>query len=253
MKKYIILCINLILLSSCSENLSEKEIELIRTLKNLNDNSVNTDKNALSTVFRQQLISTLNNKKSLEYSFDSLKSNGIFINTSTDGKVRTYSWALNTGGSMVISEDIIQLKTDNGIKLIVDSFKEDYSQMGSIYSKVFDIQANNRTFYFLVSNITASNRNRSQCLSLYQVKDDKLVESNLIQYEGMSSSICINYDLNQIEEIETDKLGPNNPYLDLIKYNKQTNHIYFNYFNKNGIKTPKIIYLKFNGEYFKPE
>lgn len=181
------------------------------------------------------------NPESLNYSFTKLQEEtDIRIETSSDKKLRFYSWDNNTGGTMRFFDQIIQF-TDKG--KINSKLKIASDDAQSFISKIYSIKTNkNETFYFTINNAIYSTSWVSQSIFAYKIANGKLNSTSVFKTKKkMLSSIQCEFDFFSVVD------RPERP-VELIKI--KTNILYIPLINEKGVVTSKNLIYKWDGNNF---
>lgn len=182
------------------------------------------------------------NPKSLEYPFKKLqKETGIYIATSSDKKLRIYSWDNNQGGSMRFFDQIVQFNDNEKINSTLKIAEED-SQ--SFVSKIFSVTTNKKeTLYLTINNAIYSNKDASQSIFAYKITKNKLNLTETFKTKKQSlSSIHCEFDFFSVVD------RPERP-VELITL--KNNVLNIPLINEKGIVTHKNLVYKWNGTNFK--
>ena len=148
--------------------LATLEENLIKAYKQMQENA------ELSSSFAKQFNQIIKtNPRSLEYSFKKLQEEtDIRIATSSDKKLRIYSWDNNQGGTMRFFDQIIQFN-DNG--KINSNLKTSNEDAQSFISKIYSIKTNKKeTIYLTINNSIYSTKDASQSVFAYKISNNKL-------------------------------------------------------------------------------
>lgn len=217
-------------------DLPSLEKDLITAYKAMQENSEKSE--SFTKLFFQVIHS---NPKSIDYNFNKLKEQtGIYIATSTDKKLRIYSWDNNSGGTMRFFDQIIQFNTNSEIKSYLKTANED-SQ--SFISKIYSTNTNNNeTIYLTINNSIFSTKDVSQSIFAYNIKNNKLNQVKVFKTKKQQlSSIHCEYDFFSVVD------RPERP-IELITLNNKVLNIPL-ITEKGKVTNQNLIYV-WNGEYF---
>ena len=119
----------------------------------------------------QQL--TADNRASLHYPFTRLQNQGVTIVTSSDGRLRIYSWDGQTGGTAHNANNIYQYRVNGKVYstlTIVDGGP------GDSYSAIYLFKTGNKTYYLAVSEAIIATLQFHAALEILQLEGDSLPE-----------------------------------------------------------------------------
>ena len=193
-------------------------------------------------VFAKKLISCIEKFPStITYPFNSLKKNYLNISTSTDGRLRIYSWDDMTGGTMRYFENIFQYKS--GTKTIA---MHDASEAGGDYGPAYEIlytfKIQDKTYYLVTILEIGSSKDLEKGIQVFSIENGKLnTDTKIIKTKsGLHSQITYDYDLSRTsEKIHSE-----------IHFDANTKSIYIPVVLENGKLTNNYITYKFTGQYF---
>ena len=186
----------------------------------------------------------------LKYGFPRLKDE-MFIATSRDGRLRVYSWDLQTGGTMPEYDQVIQYVGASG-KTIAWTLPEnaEYAELGGFVTDVFQIATPRRPIYLLVSTSIASSSLNSQSINAVRVVGDEMdLNANVIRTAtGLTNSITFSYDFFTVVD------HPERP-IRLFTFNEARREFKFPVVVKDektpqGRVTNKFITYRFDGTHF---
>ena len=182
------------------------------------------------------------NPETLNYSFKKLLAEtNIYISSSSDGKLRIYSWDNNTGGTMRYFDQIIQLNDNGKINSKLKIASEDAQ---SYVSKIYSLKNKKKqTIYFTINNAIYSNSAVSQNINAYTISANNLVQAKAFKTKKKSLfSIDCPYDFFSVVD------RPERP-VDLIKI--KNNNLYIPLINEKDVVTSKNLIYKWDGNIFK--
>lgn len=111
---------------------------------------------------------------------------GINIQTSVDGKFRTLSWDELNGGTMHHFNGLIQYKSEQTDHVLTNAIDHDVLELHTI--RLSDNRSDERTIYMLIERGIYSNTARSESISLYEIRDKKLLYPNIIQTSSRTTN-----------------------------------------------------------------
>lgn len=177
----------------------------------------------------------------LNYNFDSLRSDNIVIVTSDDRLFRIYSWDNMLGGSMRFFENLIQFKSNDNVhsKLYYDTTNLLEGEYIPYYFKIFTLNSEDKIYYLAINCGIYSGRDASESIKIFTIENNRLNDTvKLIKTtSGFSNKIEVSYNRH---------VEPQN----LINYNSLSQTIYIPIVLEEGIVSDKFIAYKFNGQYF---
>lgn len=217
--------------------LATLEENLIKAYKQMQENA------ELSSSFAKQFNQIIEkNPRSLEYSFKKLQEEtDIRIATSSDKKLRIYSWDNNQGGTMRFFDQIIQFNDNGKINSNLKTANEDAQ---SFISKIYSIKTNKKeTIYLTINNSIYSTKDASQSVFAYKITNQKLIATKAFKTKNQSLS-SIHCEFNFFSVVDR----PERP-VELITL--KNNILYIPLINKEGTVSKKNLIYKWNGSNFK--
>lgn len=204
---------------------------------------------AASTAFKEQLLKAAKRKDTLSYSFTKLGEE-MFIRTSRDGKLRVYSWDLQSGGTMHDYDMIVQYVGTGGAIKTWSSEEGDDDSGGSFYHDIFQLNAGAKPVYMLISTSRASSSYNGETLRTVTIDGGVInMKANLIRTsEGVTNSVGFAYDFFSVVD------RPERP-IKLFKFNESRKEFSFPVVVEDektpqGRVTNKMITYRFNGKNF---
>lgn len=181
------------------------------------------------------------NPETLNYPFKKLlEETNIYISTSSDGRLRFYSWDNHSGGTMRFFDQIIQF-ADNGKVIVTLKIATDDSQ--SFISKIYSMKTNkNETIYFTINNSILSSSLVMQSIFSYTINKNKLNTTKIFKTKKQFLS-AINCEFDFFSVVDR----PERP-VELIKIKNKRLQIPL--INEKGTVTNKNLIYKWNGSYF---
>lgn len=136
-----------------------------------------TDGVALDSLLNQddfgEKLQAYISKYPLNRSFHNLIDSGLGISTSIDGRLRIYFWDDCTGGLQRNSANIVQYKTDKGIKISVDIPTTTYGSPADYY-KINQFVLNNKTYYLVTYESLVAKSDYFGGVIIFAIKNDTL-------------------------------------------------------------------------------
>ena len=142
----ILLFLLLFTIPICGQTPAALESELIDHLDEMSKHGTyggdyDDDKHsAASVAFKKTLLKAVARKDTLTYPFAKLKEK-MGIVTSRDGRLRVYSWDLESGGTMHDYDMIVQYAVPGGAVKFTGGNGEDYEGSGAFYHDIFQLTA----------------------------------------------------------------------------------------------------------------
>lgn len=203
---------------------------------------------AASDAFKTSLLKAAKRKDTLSYPFAKLNEK-MFIRTSKDGKIRTYSWDLESGGTMHDYEMVVQYVGKGG-SVKTWSNKDADESAGAFVHDIFQIASNTGPIYMLVTTFIASTSLHGQTLKTVRIVNGALdMDAKLIRTgEGLTNSVGFAYDFFSVVD------RPERP-VKLFKFNEARKEFSFPVViedekTQQGRVTNKMIAYRFNGKNF---
>ncbi|MFB6453879.1 hypothetical protein ACE38W_01310 [Chitinophaga sp. Hz27] len=168
------------------------------------------------------------NPATINYNFKRLQdSSHCYINTSTDGNFRIYSWDTWTGGTMHFFNNIYQYKTEGNVFTQTPAHKK--SDPGMFCSKIYAVIIKDKTFYLAIFNGIYSTKDVSQSIQAFTLTAGKLDDTVKLfkTRTQMLNRIDVPFDFFSVVD------RPERP-LELITYNETAQEIYIPLVDKNG-------------------
>lgn len=208
---------------------------------------------AADKAFEEKLLKYTKNAATLKYSFPKL-AELITIATSDDGKFRTYSWDLGTGGTMHDYAVVYQYTgADGKVYSRTDekpSGEDEEDSGGGFVSIIYTVNNPGGNIYVVCTNFQASTSDHYAAANLYKIEGNKLNDEVKLfkTKEGLTNSIGFEYDFFSVAE------RPGRP-LRLILYDKPTKTVKIPIVIQDqkspmGRVTNRFINYRFDGKYF---
>ncbi len=241
-------------LSVFGQNPDKIENELVGLYKKIADNSAyssNPNYDLLEKAqedFKQKILQYTKLDSTLNHKF-SVLGKSIIISTSEDGKLRTYSWDREDGGTMHFFETVHQFQDKDG-KVYSTSNTLEEGDSGSFVYEIFTLDTNNGKVYLACSTSIFSTSGAYQSVKLLKIENKEIYDKlNLIKTKmGLKNSIGFAYDFFSVVDRKERPIK-------LILYEKSTNSVKIPLVLEdkkflNGKVTDKYIVYTFNGTYF---
>lgn len=188
----------------------------------------------------------------LKFSFSKLREK-IFISTSKDGRLRTYSWDDEGGGTMHNFYTAYQYRGRSGkVHIKLTPFLVDISEqgVGTFYHDIFQTDTTDGPIYILVSSGIFSTPLSGQFINTAKINGERFEIVRAIRTtKGLTDIITFEYNFFSVVN------HPERP-VKLVFYDKKTKSFRFPVVieDKNdpgeGRVTDKFITYRFNGRYF---
>jgi hypothetical protein len=185
---------------------SKMEDDIYVLFKRLDSAKISIDKpNGLSEISRinnsitsKLLLYLRKYPSSLSYGFSKLLKEKVKIATSSDGKIRIYSWDTWTGGTMRGMNSIIQYKRNGNVfaKVLFDAIADDSDDAGSFYEKIFTVKGNTHTYYLAIGESIYSSMDVGESLKVFSIDKNGLNDTIRIikDQTGLHDKIEIFYN-----------------------------------------------------------
>lgn len=158
------------------------------------------DSSRLNRQFSDSLVSFVkNNAKTLQYPFELLQKEHVYVSTSDDGQFRVYSWDNGLGGTMRFFDQLFQFRS-NGKTYAKESYASEDSQ--AFFSKIYTVINNeNQPVYLAISNSILSSKYVVQHITAYQIKDGSLNETKVFKTKKeLLSTINVEFDFSSVAD-----------------------------------------------------
>jgi hypothetical protein len=184
----------------------------------------------------------------LKFAFPKLK-NEMFVATSNDGKLRIYSWDMQTGGTMHDYGAVYQFAGKSG-KLHTWVPSSDDESAGPFYTAIFQVSARSGTIYLAASTFIGSTSLNGQALTAMQVNRERLdTRAKVIRTgSGPTDSVSFAYDFFSVADRKERPLR-------LFQFDAARREFRFPIViedaeTRMGRVTNKLITYRFDGNYF---
>ncbi len=203
-----------------------------------------------NNILRKELIKYAQDASLLDYDFPKLKEK-MFIATSKDRKLRSYSWDNQQGGSGRLFESVFQY-LDKAGKAHTSSYEMQGEGIVCSYftHQIYQLDTSKGRIYLTISTSACSNSLLLQSLSLSRIDGKKLnSDLELIKTSsGLTNSISFECDFFSVVD------HPERP-VNLFKFDETKKEFSFPVVIEDaempqGRVTDKSITYRFNGRYF---
>jgi len=181
---------------------SKTETKLAEMIRKLSGADVQASENTpdLSREFSDSLADFVKkNEKTLQYPFELLQKEHVYVTTSDDGQFRIYSWDNGLGGTMRFFDQLFQFRA-NGKTYAKERFASEDSQ--AFFSKIYTVQNNvKQPVYLAISNSILSTKYIVQHITAYHVQNGILEEAKIFRTKKeLLSSISVEFDFGSVAE-----------------------------------------------------
>ncbi|MDM7923517.1 MAG: hypothetical protein QUS14_14560 [Pyrinomonadaceae bacterium] len=149
---------------------------------------------AANAELRRKLLDYGKRLDVLSYSFPKLKGE-MFVATSNDGKLRIYSWDLQTGGTMHDYDAVFQYVGKSG-KVHTWATGDEEDVFGSFFTEIFQVNARSGPIYLAVSTFVGSTSLNGQSIRAMAISGDRLDQDVKVikTPSGLKGSVGFAYD-----------------------------------------------------------
>lgn len=184
----------------------------------------------------------------IKYTFPKLK-NDMYVATSKDGKLRIYSWDMQTGGTMHDYAAVFQFVGRTGKVYAISEADEDESA-GSFYTEIFQVASKTGPIYLATSTFIGSSSNHGQSIDAMRIDGEQLDRTaNVIRTgSGMKSSVSFGYDFFTV--VDRKERPIKLFFFDEAKREFRFPIVIEDEKTPQGRVTKKFITYRFNGQYF---
>ena len=184
----------------------------------------------------------------LAYAFPLLQEE-MYVATSKDGKLRIYSWDMQTGGTMHDFASVFQFRS-NGGKTIMWAENDEDESAGSFYPEIFQVASKKGPIYLATSTFIGSTSTHGQSIKTIKINGDDLdLTAKLIRTaSGPTNSIGFGYDFFSV-------VNRKERHIKLFEFNEARKEFKFPIVIEDeetslGRVTDKFITYRFNGTHF---
>lgn len=258
MRKILMLKFFVLIFFTCSafaQTPQKIEQELVAAIKNVQKYSnygSNSDYEKLiaeNDVFEEKLLKYTKDASTLKYNFPSL-SKLLMIATTDDGRFRTYSWDMETGGTMHDFTRVYQYQgADGKIYSRTDGEKAE-GDAGSFVYSIFTTHTKTGNVYVVCSTFIGSTMDHYGAASLYRIEKNALVDKVKLfkTREGLTDEIGFEYNFFSVVNRKERPVK-------LILYDKKTQTVKIPIVIQEkdlpiGKVTNRFINYRFDGKYF---
>ncbi|HCA59926.1 MAG TPA: hypothetical protein DEP46_18320 [Blastocatellia bacterium] len=203
---------------------------------------------AANDALRQKLMRFGTRADVLAYGFTGLNDE-MYVATSKDGRLRIYSWDMQTGGTMRDFAAVFQFKGKSG-KVITRAENDEDESAGSFYPEIFQVSSRQGPVYLATSTFIGSTSMHGQSIKVIRINGDELdLSAKLIRTaEGLTNSVGFGYDFFSVVD------RPERP-IKLFEFNEERKEFRFPVVIEDektpqGRVTDRFITYRFNGRYF---
>lgn len=204
---------------------------------------------AASKAFKQTLMNAAVRRDVLTYAFPKLKES-MFIATSRDGKLRVYSWDLESGGTMHDYDRVIQFVGTGGRVIAWSDNDESYEGSGAFYTDIFQVTSKGGPIYLIVGTSRGSSSLNGQSLNAVRIIGDDidLAEKVIRTSKGLTHEVGFSYDFFSVVD------RPERP-IRLFKFDEARKEFSFPVVIEDdetpqGRVTNRFITYRYNGKHF---
>ena len=254
----ILFCLLLLSAAAGAQSVSKIENELLGHLNKLDKASNyggSSDYEVLAAenaALQKALVKYGTRADVLRYRFPKLKDR-MYITTSRDGKLRSYSWDTNEGGTMHDFLTVFQYKGSGGkVKTVTDPYEQNMEDRGagSFVTQIFQTDTPTGPIYLVVDNFIGSTSLGGQGIHGFNINNDQLDRKAKVfkTAEGETDSISFAYDFFSVVD------HPERP-VKLFSYDEGKKSFRFPVViedskTPSGRVTNRFITYRFNGNYF---
>lgn len=201
---------------------------------------------AANSAVRELLIKNGDRLDVLRYGFPKLK-DAMNVATAPDGKLRIYSWDLETGGTMHDFDQVFQYQSTDGQTHAWTAPAGDDESGGGYYTQIFQVDSKSGPIYLAISNFVAQGNLHGQSIEGMRISGDRLdVKAKVIRTaSGLTNTVGFSYDPFSLGN-RSDKLFS----FDASKQQFTFPVVVEDKSYENGRVTGRLIIYRFNGEVF---
>lgn len=200
MKKLLPLFLALFAVAAVAQTPAQIEAELLGNLENIakfGSYSGNFDEDKAASgneQIRQILVKNGARKDVLAYAFPKLKGE-MFVATSPDGRLRIYSWDLQTGGTMHDFANVYQYQGKSG-KIRTWTEEDGDESAGAFFTEIFQTASKTGPIYLAASTFIGSTSAHGQSIHAIRISGEKLQRNAKVirTAKGLTDSVGFAYD-----------------------------------------------------------
>ena len=215
----------------------------IEKWSNYGDNPDQDQLDKENELFKKELMESCSRPATLSYAFPKLREQ-IHIATSKDGRLRIYSWDMQTGGTMRDFDMVYQYRGTS------ESVYSSPGAASGFYHDIFQVDSTRGPIYLPVATFIASGTYMSESLSVVRIDGDELVlTSKLIRTaKALQNSIDFSYDFGSVMDRKERPVK-------LFKFDRAKSTFSFPIVIEDkqtpqGRVTNRLIKYRFDGTYF---
>lgn len=244
-----------VVIAQSASKIEDELLAHIQKLEKASNYGGTSDYDVLSRenkTLRNLLIKYSKRADILAYPFPRLKDK-IRVTTSKNGRLRSYSWDTESGGTMHDFITVFQFRDSKGkVKSWAPPYSEDISDygVGSFIHDIFQTDTSAGPIYLLVSTFIGSTSLSGQTISAFRINGEKLDHNAKVirTKSGITNSISFEYDFFSVVD------RPERP-IKLFSFDEKEKSFRFPVVivddkAPQGRVTDKFITYKFNGRYF---
>lgn len=182
------------------------------------------------------------NPTTLTCAFPALEKEGLTIATSSDKRLRIYSWDTYTGGTMHFFENVAQYRA-NGTVSATPLPNEGEGDPGYWYSDLYAVRGADTVFYIGLRHGIFSTRDAYEGVKVFALHDNRLDAGarRIRTRSGLQNTLDLPFDFMSVVD---------RPQRQLIRYDTATQTLRLPVVYENGTVTKKEIRYRFTGRYF---
>ena len=200
-------------------------------------------------LLKNDLVNYGKRPATLAYSFPRLTKE-MHVVTSKDGRLRIYSWDMQTGGTMHDFDMVVQYRGESGRVYTWTGGQDDKSGLGGgFFHDIFQL-AGPKPLYLAVSTFIASSTLNNQSLNLLRINGERLDPAPMLirTATGLQNTIGFEYDFSSVMDREERPVR-------LFKWDNRSRSFSFPVViaddeSPQGRVTNKEVTYRFDGQYF---
>lgn len=198
--------------------------------------------------FTQQLLrATSTEPQTFNYGFPMLKELGMQIVSSSDDKLRIYSWNTQIGGTVKYFEVVYQYKTLDTMASTLLVPQKTYLDPKCYFTDIHILSEGDTTYYMGVFQKIQSTNDQYHGVQVFHIDENGLQYSAKLfeTPKGLSSNFGFEFDYLSVLEF-----GNSEKIVKLIEYDPIQRRFILPFVHENGNITDKKIFYPYNGQYF---